>query len=269
MKKCPNCNQVFPDDNFFCLEDGTTLLPVLSTTENLPVFPTPDSAPTQVVTRPHSQRIPDSSKWLYLIIGVMATTIIALGIAFYFPRSTSEREANSKSTEEATKITEEKSSEVVEEKPVAAKANSAAENARRQSPAENTNITVSPPRPLPLIDPNLNPVSRWSGDWTSKKAHYPAVLVLNDNGGGKFTGEIFWTLQRHTNPKKIFKAGSTATEYVRGTFNPASRMLILSGYRKDDPNDIVILDKYSLTLAENNQSLSGGSKSNGRFVLSR
>lgn len=92
---------------------------------------------------------------------------------------------------------------------------------------------------------------------------------MYDNGGGKFSGEIYWTLQRHMNPKKSHKAGATATEYVQGVFNPATQTLKLSGYREDDPQNIIVLDKYTLVLAENNLSLSGISKTNGRFNLRR
>ncbi|MCY7347490.1 MAG: hypothetical protein LH614_14900, partial [Pyrinomonadaceae bacterium] len=242
------------------LNDGTTLSDV-SETAPPPFFQTPDSAPTQFMSLPPTSAAKsssDSSKWLYLIIGVMATALIALGITVFLSRNSTEKETAK--TEPGVKSNEN----------VSTTNQSNAENKTSEPPNNKSNTTAfAPPRLMPSINPNLNPAGRWSGDWTSNKAYWTATMVLNDNGGGRFAGEIYWTLQRHTNPKKSGKSGATATEYVQGTFNPATRTLSLSGYRKDDPQNVAVLDRYSLILAENNQSLGGGSKTNGRFNLSR
>lgn len=66
----------------------------------------------------------------------------------------------------------------------------------------------------------------------------------------------------------MYKAGSTAVEYVHGSFDPATRGLKLAGYKKDDPNNIVIFDRYSMTLAVDNSSMSGKSR-NGNLSLQR
>ncbi len=262
MKRCPNCNQMFSDENIFCLNDGTLLLAVSDTTQAPTISFTPESSPTLLVPR-QTANLPRSSAggipgWLYAVLGAMAATIIALGAAFFVSRAPAEKETAK--SEPTTKSSESVSN-----------TNQSNTENKTNEPTTNkfTSTVSSTPRPQPSINPNLNPAGRWTGNWTSSKAHYTAVVSLSDAGGGKFTGEIYWTLQRHTNPKKIYKAGATATEYVQGTFNPATRTLNLSGYRKDDPQDIVVLDKYSLVLAENNLNLGGGSKSNGRFNLSR
>lgn len=253
---------MFSDENIFCLNDGTSLLDTSNIGQAPTVFLTPESSPTLFVPRPTAEISHSSSGipgWLYAVLGAMAAIIIALGATFFVTRTPTEKEIAK--IEPATKASESISNTNQPN----------TENKTNEPPTNKSNaIILSPsPRPIPSINPNLNPSGRWTGDWTSSKAHYTAVVVLNDNGGGKFTGEIYWTLQRHTNPKKIYKAGATATEYVQGTFNPTTRTIVLSGYRKDDPQDIVVLDKYNLTLAENNQNLGGGSKSNGRFNLSR
>lgn len=262
MKRCPNCNQVFSGEYMFCLNDGTSLLDTPNTGQAPTVFLTPESSPTLFVPRPTAGISTSSGGipgWLYAVLGAMAAIIIALGAAFFVTRAPTEKE--SVKTEPNTKSSEPMSNT---DKPNT-------ENKMNESTTNksNTNELSVSPQPTPSTNPNLNPTGRWTGDWTSNKAHYTAVMVLNDNGGGKFTGEIYWTLQRHTNPQKSYKAGATATEYVQGMFNPATRRIFLSGYRKDDPNDIVILDKYNLTLSENNHNLDGGSKSSGRFNLSR
>jgi len=262
MKRCPNCNQFFSDENIFCLNDGTSLLNVSQPGQAPAAFLAPESSPTHFVPRPTTDVSGSSSNipgWIYAIIGAMAAIIVALGAAFFVTRTPTEKETAK--TESPTQSSES----------VFNTEQSNTENKKSEPRTNKPNINVfsQSPRPMPSIDPNLNPSGKWTGDWTSSKAHYTAVLVLNDNGGGKFTGEILWTLQRHTNPKKTYKVGATATEYVQGTFNPTTRTIFLSGYRKNDPSDIVVLDKYNLTLAENNQNLGGTSKSNGRFNLSR
>ena len=104
MKKCPNCRQVYSDDNQFCLNDGTLLSAVPDAPPTLPFFQPSDSAPTQSFVPPKTVAAnapADSSKWLCLIIGVMATALIALGIAFFVSRGSSEKEtAKSDSTVE-------------------------------------------------------------------------------------------------------------------------------------------------------------------------
>ena len=260
MKRCPNCNQIFSDDNLFCLNDGTSLLDISNTGQTPTIFLTPESSPTQFVPRP-TANIPNSSGgipgWLYAVLGAMAAIIVALGVAFFVTRTPTEKETAK--TDQSTKQGETASNlnqSNIENKQVAPTPN-------------NANVAFSTPRRTVSINPNLNPSGRWTGDWNSAKSSFTAELNLTDNGAGKFSGQIFWTLRSSINPKKIYKAGATATEYVQGTFNPATRTLVLSGYRKDDPNDIVVLDKYNLVLAENNQTLGGGSKSNGRFNLKR
>lgn len=260
MKRCPNCNQTFSDDNLYCLEDGTLLVPISGAEQIPPFFQTPDSAPTQFIPRPNinvAEASANTSKWLYLIIGVMATALVALGIAFVMMRNPTEKETAK--TDQSTKSNEN----------VSNSNQSNIENKMVEPTPNNANVAFSTPRPTISINPNLNPSGRWTGDWNSKTTYFTAELNLTDNGAGKFSGQIQWTLQRTTNPKKIDKVGASAVEYVQGTFNPTTRVLNLSGYRKDDPSNIVVLDRYGLTLAENSQRLSGISKSNGRFNLSR
>ncbi len=261
MKKCPNCNQTFSDDNLFCLNDGTPLVSISETGQPPPFFQTQASAPTQFISRGQMNAASspaNSSKWLYFIIGVMATALVALGTAFFLSRPPAERETaktelNAKSNESVSNNNQ-----------------SNVENKMNQSTTNTSNaIPAATSRPTASINPNFRPDGRWTGDWNSKTTSFTAQMNLTDNGAGKFSGEIYWTLRNSTNPKKMYKTGATATEYVQSTFNPTTRTLSLIGYRKDDPNDIVVLDKYNLILAENNQTFGGGSKSNGRFNLRR
>lgn len=256
MKKCPSCNQLFSDDNYFCLNDGTTLLLVSQTGEMPTVFATADNATTQVVSRPQistqtvAQSAPrDSSKWLFLIIGVLITALAAMGIFMFAMRGDEKKEIANQ-----TAKTE----------------NVAVENTNR---AENTPTNIANANKIvqPQINPNLTPAGSWTGDWNSwgsYRTNFSAQMNLTDDGAGKVSGQIVWTLQRTNNPKKIDKVGTSATEDVQGVYNAASRSLALKGVRKDDPNSIVILDRYNLILAENNLMLNGKSKG-GNFILKR
>lgn len=245
MKRCPNCNQIFSDENNFCLSDGTTLIPIISYSAENRIS---EEIPTQILLR--SQTIPinpqnDNSKWLYLIIGAMGVGLAALAIFIFLPRNTSEKtETNSQPTKIEMPAKTPEISQSTVEKPT------------------NQNFTVSP-----QINPDISPSGKWSGDWSSKSGTFTEEATFNENEG-KVVGQIVWTIRRTSIPKKMDKIGTTAIEFVQGTFNPTTRMLDIRGYRKDDPNNIVILDKYKLSLSEDNQTLIGKSI-NGKFILRR
>ena len=253
MKKCPSCNQLFSEDNYFCLEDGTTLLFASETGAYPPVSPTADDIPTQVIPRPQvTAQIPvqiapkDTSKWLFLIIGVLATAVVGMGVFMFAKRGEEKPVANQNTAENANRAE-----------------NMVAKNIN----APKVNQTIEEPK----INQNLSPAGNWSGDWHSwgsYRTSFTAQMDLTDNGAGKLSGQIIWTLQSSNNPKKIGKVGSSATEYVQGVYNPATRSVSLQGVRIDDPNGIVIKDRYSLILAENNLTMNGKSKG-GNFVLKR
>lgn len=268
MKRCPNCNQLFSDENIFCLNDGTSLLDVSNTGQAPTVFLTPESSPTLFVPRPTAD-IRNSSNgipgWLYAVLGAMAAVIITLGAAFFVTRAPAEKEIAK--TEPTTKVSE----------PIS-NTNQPNTETKTNEPTTNKSNTIilSPtPRPMPSINPNLNPSGSWKGDWSSSSGAYlTADVNLNDNGGGQFQGQIVWTLKRTVDVKKMDKIGYTATEYVRGKFNPSTRELSLAGYSKNDPNNVLAnLDSYRLVLNQDNQEISGVTKNfgrwNGRFNLRR
>ncbi len=259
MKKCPSCNQLFTDDNVFCMNDGTTLLLVSDTGANLPVFPTADNATTQVVSRPQlSAQIPvqaapkDTSKWLFLVIGVLTTAVVGMGVFMFTSRGEKD------------------------DKKETAKTETAAENANRietgaavntQNNTPKTNQTVEKPK----INPNLNPAGSWTGDLTYPSgASFSGQADLTDEGNGRVRGQIVWTFTRAGNRSRTEKVGLSATEFVQGTYDAATRTLSLNGYSESDAYDLIILDKYRLILAEDNRRMNGysfGGKTRGNFSL--
>lgn len=256
MKKCPSCNQNYSDDNVFCMNDGTTLLFADNTDANPFVIPTGDNQTTQVVSKPQfSAQIPvqsapkDTSKWLFLVIGILLSAVVAMG-AFLLTRSGEKETANQKAKIE----------------------NTPTENTNR---AENdlvkTTLKTNPTVEQPKINPNLNPAGNWSGSLSYPSgASFSGQADLTDEGGGRVSGQIVWTYVSAGNRSKADKIGLSATEYVRGIYDAATRTLTLNGYSESDPHDMIILDKYRLTLAENNRQMSGysfGGKTRGNFSL--
>ena len=122
---------------------------------------------------------------------------------------------------------------------------------------------------------NISPVGKWTGEWsTDSGTLLDFDLTLTDTGNNRVEGQIKWTLRKTVRPDKMDKIGLSATEYVRGTFDPATRTLNMNGYSKDDPNGVlVMLDVYKLNVSADGHTLSGlarnGSKWNGHIKLTR
>ncbi|CAN5714498.1 hypothetical protein BH20ACI4_BH20ACI4_14970 [soil metagenome] len=115
---------------------------------------------------------------------------------------------------------------------------------------------------------SLSPSGRWKGEWTSPNGNlYIADVNLNDDGANNFSGQIVYTLKQ-TKTRATDKSDKSAIEHIEGIFNPITRLLMVKGVRKDDPNNIIILDEYQLILSEDNQVLDGKSK-NGRLNIKR
>lgn len=242
MKKCPNCNQIFSDDNDFCLNDGTPLI-----SDNT-------SQPTLIVNTPASTAQPfnhaapgpstGSSNMLYLVIGVLATALVGIAAYAFLLRDTGSGKADGSNT------------------PVNTVASVA-------TPTANPAASAIPPPPVAPQISNLNitPSGNWSGDWSGRSSAFTATASFTEVNGA-VTGQIVWTLQKSSNPAKSYKTGLSATEYVRGTYDGVTRLMKIKGIRKDDPNNLVIYDQYNLSLSENGDVLSGVSK-NGNFRLRR
>jgi hypothetical protein len=87
MKKCPNCNQVFPDEKKFCLRDGAPLGPD-TTPYGAGSFQSGEM-PAQYYQAPQRSAPPstaNSGKWLYVVIGVLAAAVVVGGLFVVFQR---------------------------------------------------------------------------------------------------------------------------------------------------------------------------------------
>lgn len=104
MKKCPQCNQFFDDENLFCLNDGTPLnSPNVAETQSFT-----GEVPTVFAPRfhasPTNQQVSatNNNKWIFPVLGLLVSIIIVLGFLAFSNRQTGDREnkAETNSTRE-------------------------------------------------------------------------------------------------------------------------------------------------------------------------
>ena len=185
---------------------------------------------------------------LYLLIGILATALVAVGLYLFLSRDTEKRSET---------------------------ANTATPNANNNNTANTTPSPVAnankPANTVPATNPALSPNGNWTGQITYPSGTaFSAQASLADAGNGQMKGQILWTLLRTANPQKMGMAGMSATEFVQGAFDMTTQTLSIAGYNTNDPNHLIILDKYRLTMSTDGRSLSGfsyGGKSRGKFDL--
>lgn len=272
MKECPNCRKVYSDDLFFCLDDGSPLRQIggyvdpnaptevaIDVSSSLRTEVIPISVPkTQVVPQYAMLQPKPRSKLLYVVIAVLTLaclTLVAAMITINRDRifSTQETAANSTRDSKTT--------------PSPTPALAAASSPISSPRSANTPVTQ------PAA--SFNPTGRWKGEWsTASGTLFDFELNLSDTGGDNLEGQIRWTMRRTARPDKTDKIGLSATEFVRGNADQATRTINLTGYAKDDPSSVlVMLDVYKLNVSADGKSLNGaarnGGKWNGRVRLSR
>jgi hypothetical protein len=267
MKECPNCKKAFTDDLFFCLYDGTPLSQhpgggVDSSAATEVGFASGISQPTEVFPRPAPVAAPAASrsKLPYVVIALLALVCVGLAGAVLvtnLDRFLPAREDTNK-TSEKSKLTT----------PVSVAATPGGSPAVSPATATSTPSVKQP-------DKVLIASGKWKGQWsTDSGSMLDFELTLSDTQNNGVDGQIKWTLRRTVRPDKMDKVGQSAIEFVRGTFDPVTGSLKMSGYSKDDPNSVlVMIDDYKLTVSQDGKTLTGvarnGGKWNGHVRLSR
>ncbi len=87
-------------------------------------------------------------------------------------------------------------------------------------------------------------------------------------GDGSIQGKIVWGLRSagmKAAPGMAGKVGKIGTEYVKGQMR-GKGLLVLNGYKLDDPNQILVLDKYRLAVADDGKVIGGLSLNNGHWT---
>ena len=231
MKKCPKCKQIFSEDYSFCLEDGTTLVAVAAEEDSTPTVNVKDvEMETQVLPAPAINQAGNTDP----------------NQNIYPTNPTINPAGHSKWLYILLGVM----GTVIVVLGIAFYFN------QFDRVFENTNSSRSV----------FNPSGEWTGQWTSEKGGLSdAEVTLNDDGANQISGFIEWTLLKSVNPNKKDKTGMKAIEYVQGTYDPLTRVISVTGYKKKDPNDLIVLDSYKLTLSEDNNFLRGSTRNQGKW----
>jgi hypothetical protein len=264
MKQCPQCNRTYADESItFCLADGALLSAPYDPEATQRIYPPRSTNPPPTEILPAQQSYPiaqkSSPRFIYAIVAMMAVLVIALASMIIVPLISQERK-ESKNINQTTGT------------------NAKSINETSNIGAQRTVDAETKESPLPTVTPN-NPINstppsapteltgRWLGQWSSPfgttfSANVYLEAIGTSNG---VQGNINWTMKSTPQESKQSKIGLTAVEYIKGSYNPETRLLVMEGYRKDDPNNIITLDKYRLVLAEDSRSLGGATWNHGRW----
>jgi hypothetical protein len=112
----------------------------------------------------------------------------------------------------------------------------------------------------------VDPSGEWICAWNSASGYYfTGAVSLTTKEDGTLAGQIGWTLKKSPRPEEQSKLGLTGTEFIRGTYDFKARLVLLEGYRKDDPSSVIGLDRYKLVFADNGVALSGLTENHGNW----
>lgn len=114
----------------------------------------------------------------------------------------------------------------------------------------------------------------WQGQWTSPAGFlYAAVLTLEVTSDGLARGDFNWILKRSPRPAEQSKIGMSGTEYLSGRTNTTARTVTLAGTRKDDPNNVIGLDRYKMVVSDDGRVMGGITDNHGdwqgQIILSK
>lgn len=134
------------------------------------------------------------------------------------------------------------------------------------------------PAPTSTPDPAELLSGVWVGEWSIEGEGpdgylYTGEATFDVNSSNEIDGQIVWTLEKSPFEDEQSKIGLSGVEYVRGTFNPQTLEVDFTGYKKDDPDQIIGMDHYKLTLSVDGTRLTGKTENygdwKGLFIATR
>jgi len=105
----------------------------------------------------------------------------------------------------------------------------------------------------------------WKGTWRDGRDFFDCEVTFEPGPDNNIKGFIRWTLRQTSHRQFISKIGLSATEYIRGTYDPSQRLLIFEGYKEDDPHNVIDLDQYRLSLSEDGSEIQGKTSARGMW----
>jgi len=119
----------------------------------------------------------------------------------------------------------------------------------------------------------LSQTQQFNGTWTKVNTTYQFdfELTLKINSSNQVEGYFLWKVIKYDEHNILSKQhyenklNLTAKEYVKGVYYPSKGEYLLKGYKKEDPNSIIGIDIYKLTIDENGE-LGGTTNSNGSWL---
>ena len=129
------------------------------------------------------------------------------------------------------------------------------------------NSKKTPTLPISLLEGLAPPAKRsafprnavWRGEWRGDKDYNNQFLFifevhLQELENNKIEGAFYWELSKMPFPPEppysLSDIGKKATEFVRGSYDPLAKTMILNGSKKDDPDTIIGLARYKLTFSK-------------------
>ncbi len=107
----------------------------------------------------------------------------------------------------------------------------------------------------------------WTGQWTSPKGFvYAATLDIQIRQDGFANGSLTWVLKQSPRAEDRARVGKTAIEYVSGRTNMTARTMTLAGTRKDDPENLIELDRYKMVISDDGRVMGGLSLNRGDWL---
>ena len=114
---------------------------------------------------------------------------------------------------------------------------------------------------------DIGPSGKWIGEWSNKNGYVYRFTMSLEETDSLISGTIEWSLKKSPLSAEKNKLGLLAVEFVEGTFEHRTGMVLIRGVRKNDPHEIIALDEYRLLISNDARSINGNSHRSGGGLL--